>query len=310
MSALVDISADLRFRLEVPGQQAVTGTIIGNRSRLEIRLSDPAYFAGGRDAARLRAIASALAGVGVTVVVIAGDLVLLEVGITHTSWWQRRITGSANIKVASVRGILTGAAGRLRGTGSSPVLPGATLLPPATPWPLVPTMQGSTRRPTMTHDPRRGGYPRLALTIGNKQVPQDGAVAFPLRGVETTIGSDAACDIRLAGLDPVHAVVVHDESDEFILMDRSRSGTTLLNGAAVGSGILRTGARISLGDWSLAYPRPPYPPHGSPYRGTPITVARTEDESAARLATSAPNRTLGATTHLVFRTSRNGLVAR
>ena len=262
------VSADLRFSVELPGHRAVCGTMAGDGNRLEVRLSDPAYFAGGRDAGHLRRLAAALAARGITVVVIAGDVVLLEVGVTDPPWWQRRLTRSRHLKVASVRGALTGARGRVRRSAAEAVLPGSELLPPTTMFPLAPTFGGSPRRVTTTHDPRRGGNPRLVLTAGNRRLPDDGRVVFPLRGEETTIGSDPSCDIRLADLDPVHAVVVHDEHDELVLFDRSADRTTLVNGAPIPEGrLLRTGARISVGPWTFACRRAEYADHGRPFGG-------------------------------------------
>ena len=263
-----EITADLRFSVGLPGREPVCGTVTGAGSRLEVRLSDPAYFAGGRDAVALRGFASALAAQGITVVVIAGDVVLLEVGVTDPPWWQRRVTRSRHLKVVSVRGALTGAVGRLRRVSSGSVLPGAELLPPTVLFPLAATFGRGRREPATTHDPRRGGNPRLVLTTGNPGLPEDGRVMFPLRGPETTIGGDASCDIRLPGLDPLHAVILHDERDELVLLDRSTAASTTINGFPVGEGrALRTGARVSIGPWVLAYRRAEYADHGRPFGG-------------------------------------------
>lgn len=262
------VAAELRFSVEIPGHGPVHGTVTGAGRRLEVRLSDPAYFAGGRDAGHLRRLAAALASRGITVVVIAGDVVLLEVGVTDPTWWQRRLTRSRHLKVVSVRGALTGALGRVRRSGSEPVLPGSELLPPTTLFPLAPTFGRSARPVTTTHDPRRGGNPRLVLTTGNPRLPEDGRTVFPLRGQETVIGSDPGCDIRLGGLEPVHAVILHDDRDEFVVVDRSADQSTLVNGAPIQSGrILRTGARLSVGAWSFAWRRAEYADHGRPFGG-------------------------------------------
>lgn len=263
------VSADLRFSVELAGHAPVTGTVTGSGNRLEVRISDPAYFAGRRDAEHLRKFAAGLAQSGITVVVIAGDVVLLEVGVTHAPWWQRSLTRSRHLRVASVRGALTGAWGRTRRSTAGSVLPGADLLPPTTLFPLTPTFGRSNRPVTTTHDPRRGGNPRLVLTTGNSQLPTDRRVVFPLRGEETTIGSAPGCDIRLDGLGDLHAVVVHGDDDELVLYDRSRDRSTLLNGARVPEQgrVLRTGARVSIGAWMLAYRRAEFADHGRPFGG-------------------------------------------
>ncbi|RZI79065.1 MAG: hypothetical protein EOO67_20945, partial [Microbacterium sp.] len=133
----VQIAADLRFSVELPGQTPVSGTVTGSGNRLEVRLSDPAYFAGGRDAGRVRQLAAALAARGITVVVVAGDVVLLEIGATRSPWWQRRVTRSRHLKIVSVRGAVAGAGGRLRRAGTA-VLPGRELVPPTTLFPIAP----------------------------------------------------------------------------------------------------------------------------------------------------------------------------
>lgn len=263
----VTITADLCFSLELPGQEPVRGSVTGSGNRLEVRLSDPAYFAGGRDAARLRSLAATLAGLGVTVVVIAGDVVLLEIGATETSWWQRRLTRSRHLKVASLRGAVTGVAGRVKHVGAAAVLPGSALVPPTTPFPIFPTFGRTPRPATTTHDPRRGGNPRLVATVDNARMPDDGTIVFPLRRDVTTIGSDRACDIVLAGLDPIHAVIVHDENDELVLHDRSTDRTTTVHGVPADGRVLRTGARIVVGGWRFTYRRAEYADHGRPYGG-------------------------------------------
>ena len=268
-STQVRVSADLRFSVELPGRAPVGGTVTGSGNRLEVRLSDPASFAGGRDAGHIRSFAAGLAERGITVLVIAGDVVLLEVGATRPPWWQRTITRSRHLKVVSARGAWTGAVGRLRRSASDAVLPGAELLPPTTLFPLAPTFGRTTRPVTTTHDPRRGGNPRLVLTAGNPRVPADGQLLFPLRGDVTSIGSDPACEIRLDGLAPVQAVIVHDDRDELVLFDRVGDGSTLLNGERIAEGgrILRTGARLSLREWTLAYRRAEFADHGRPFGG-------------------------------------------
>lgn len=263
----VQIAADLRFSLELPGQPAVSGTVTGSGNRFEVRLSDPAYFAGGRDASQVKRFAAALAARGITVVVISGDVVLLEIGATRSPWWQRGVTRSRHLKIVSLRGAVAGASGRLRRSGSA-VLPGSELVPPTTLFPIAPTFRRTLRPVTTTHDVRRGGNPRLVMTVGNPGIPDGGALVYPLRQDVTTIGSDPACDIVLAGLAPIHAVVSHDDRDEFVLQDRSADRSARVNGFVVGDGrALRTGVRITLGQWTLAYRRAEFADHGRPFGG-------------------------------------------
>lgn len=262
------ISADLRFSVDVPGSEPVCGTVTGSGDRLEVRLSDPAFFAGGRDARRLRGLADSLAARGLTVAIMAGDTPLLEMGAIQASWWQRQVTRSRHLRIVSVRGALTGATGRVRGGTREAVLPGSDWLPTDALLPLRATFGRAARPVTTTNDPRRGGNPRLALVTGPDRISSDGRTVFPLRGEQTTIGSHPACDIRLPGLEPIHAVVEHDEHDELVLHDRSSDRSTRVFGDHHPEGrALRTGARVSVGPWVLAYRRAEYADHGRPYGG-------------------------------------------
>ena len=122
--------------------------------------------------------------------------------------------------------------------------------------------------PGTTHDPRRGGRPSLVLAPDNDRLPPDGRVAFPLRDGLTTIGSGPTCDIRLTGLEPVHATVEHDHRDELVVHDRSADSSTTVNGEPAPEGrVLRTGARLEVGAWTLTYRRAEHADHGRPYGG-------------------------------------------
>ncbi|MET3963176.1 hypothetical protein ABIE44_003110 [Marmoricola sp. OAE513] len=264
----IEVSADLRFSVELPGHGPVRGTVVGSGNRLEVRLDDPAYFAGGRDAGHLRALASALAERDITVVVKAGDTTLLEIGATDPPWWQRRLSRSRHLKVVSVRGAVTGAIGRVRGATAEAVLPTRDLVPPTTLLPLAPTFGRADRRVTTTHDPRRAGNPRLVLSASNRGLPDDARIVFPLLAETTTIGSGAGCDIRLPELEPLHAVVVHDGRDEFVVRRVAARAHVLVHGAVVQDDlVLRTGARLTVGPWTLAFRRAEYADHGRPFGG-------------------------------------------
>jgi hypothetical protein len=90
---------------------------------------------------------------------------------------------------------------------------------------------------------------------------------FPLHSDVTTIGGGADCDIRLPGLEPLHAEIRHDEQDEFVLSRIGSSAETRVHGAAVQSAILRTGCGVDLGTWHLSFFREEYADHGRPYGG-------------------------------------------
>jgi len=133
--------------------------------------------------------------------------------------------------------------------------------------PIAPTMARQSRRVTTTHDPDRGGNPRLFLSLGAYPREGDRQTVYPLRDDVTTIGSGAGCDIRLAGLEELHAEIRHDDDDEFVLTPIGSTEETRVNGALAQSTILRTGSRIDLGGRGLTFFREEYADHGRPYGG-------------------------------------------
>ena len=266
MTPSLDLRADLRFSGDVPGFGRVSGDLTGSGRELVLRVSNPVFFAGRGDAARVRHVAAALAGLGVRVSVITGGHRLLELGATRGGWLQRRLTGSPYLRVVGLRGAVAGLRGRSRAADG--VLPGRELLPPPTLVPIAPTLRRLPPAPvTTTHDPRRGGNPRLVLAVNQESRPEDGRVVFPLRGERTTFGADGGCDVRLAGLPAQQAVVVHDEDDELVLVDLAHAGSTRVDGVPVQRKILRSGNRVELGDWTFVYWRAEYADHGRPYGG-------------------------------------------
>jgi hypothetical protein len=98
-------------------------------------------------------------------------------------------------------------------------------------------------------------------------LPGEQQTVFRLRGEVTTIGSAAGCDIRLPGLEDLHAEVRHDEADEFVLVRRSLPGGVRVNGALVDTALLRTSSRIALGEWTMSYYREEFADHGRPFGG-------------------------------------------
>ena len=264
----LDVTADLEFTVDLPGRTPVRGSLRGTGGRLELRVSDPGAFAGRADSDSVRGVAAALAARGLVVGVVAGDATLLTLGATRTSWLQRRLTGSRHIAVGSPRGAWTGARGRLR-SGAEAMLPDQTLAPPSTLTPLAPTFLRRPRRAvTTTHDPGGGGNPRLILAPRSDPWPGDRQPVYPLGRAVTTIGSAEACDIRLPGLERLHAEVRHDADDEYVLVRTGgRDGDVRVNGEPVGQRILRTASRVELGGWTLSFYREEYADHGRPYGG-------------------------------------------
>jgi hypothetical protein len=187
--------------------------------------------------------------------------------VPRTSWWQHRLTGSRHMRIARGRG----AWALVRGRASAPrggALPTSALVPPSTLFPLVPTLRRRPLRPvTTTHDPAGGGNPRLIMAPSEHPVPGEEQRTFRLRDDVTTIGSAAGCDIRLPGLEDLHAEVQHDDADEFVLVRRSRRGGVLVNGAPVDIALLRTSSRIALGGRTLSFYREEFADHGRPFGG-------------------------------------------
>ncbi|MEO5709641.1 MAG: FHA domain-containing protein [Nocardioidaceae bacterium] len=267
MAVDITVDADLDFSVDLPGDRTVSGSLTGSGHQLVLRVSDPAVFAGRSDAGLIRGLADGLArqGVRVTVVAPAGPLVTL--GAARTSWLQRRITGSRHIRVERGAGLWSLARGRtLAPPGGA--LPTSALAPPSTLWPVAPTFRRPVPQPvSTTHDPRGGGNPRLIMAPSEHPGPAERREVFVLGDDVTTIGGDAGCDIRLPGLDSLHAEIRHDERDEFVLVRVGRVGRTRVNGAPVDRAVLRTASRVDLGDWTLSFFRDEHADHGRPYGG-------------------------------------------
>ena len=253
----VSVDADLTFSVDLDGK-TMSGTLAGAGSDLELRVSDP-WMLGGTGTAAACAVAEQLAASGLRLTVVA-DRPLAVLGEPRTSYWQRRVTGSKHIRVPSLA-----AAVRLARLRRRPV--SRTLLPPATPVPLVPTFLRRPRRATTTHDADRGGYPRLVMAPPEKHFPGQSWPAF-LLGDVTTFGSDAGADVVLPGLRDHHAEVRRTDDDEFVVRLLSPTAPVRVNGAVVlEEALLRSGTRLKLGPHVLVYAREEYADHGRPYGG-------------------------------------------
>lgn len=258
----VSVSADLTVELERPSGDPVRMRLRGEANTFLLEVDDPGAFAGADDAPLLRSLAEGLAGRGMTVHVVHDGRRLVSFGAVTAPWWQRRLTGSRRIRIRSGRGAWTGARARARGTDG--VLPSTSLAPAATLWPIAPTFQRRVRRvPTTTHDPARGGGARLVLVreavfAGERQ---------PMFWLEhgLTIGSGPECDVVLPDLAPLHARILHDDRDEWVIS--AVDGVTRVHGAQIGASPLRSGSRVEMGPHVLAYFREEYADHGRPHGG-------------------------------------------
>lgn len=116
-----------------------------------------------------------------------------------------------------------------------------------------------------THASWGAGEPRLLVSRDDA----DRSV-FEITGDRVSIGSAAGSDLLLEGADPVHATIVHDDRDEYVLTLHG-AGEMNANSAEGAAGerseILRTGARFTIADWTLVFARDEFADHGRPYGG-------------------------------------------
>jgi hypothetical protein len=232
------------------------GTVKASGTDVEIFASRPELLIQGNSAklADLRILASELASRGLTVA-LTGPLGLIgRIGDVDAPLLQRLVTKSPHITLGSRAALAPLVKTRLRPTSGMATIP----LPPPTLLPLVPTFDRRIkRRITTTHYARGAGRPRLIFVVGsenwNGQMPRQ----FELTADITTIGSAPESTLPLTGLAPHQAEVRHDKNDEYVLY---------VDGESTGR-ILRTGARIELGPWRMAFFREEYADHGRPHGG-------------------------------------------
>jgi hypothetical protein len=241
--------------------RVMNGTVSAAGSEVTIYCDDPAAAGGGGGFPSLdsvRELAATLAHKGLTVTITGPSGTLVSIGKVETSMAQRLMTRSPHIRTGSLAAL----APLIRtGRGKS----GTPMLPPSTPLPLVPTVNRRIRRQvTTTHHTAGSGRPRLIFVQDsdswNGQVPRE----VNLVGEKMVIGSSPDADLVLDGLQPVHATVEHNGDDEYVLIPH---GPVRGSVQPDGPSILRTGARVQLGDWCLAYFREEYADHGRPFGG-------------------------------------------
>ena len=118
-------------------------------------------------------------------------------------------------------------------------------------------------QPTTTHAGWGAGQPHLRITGDD-----DKRIMFHITTDEVTIGSGAGCSLLLPGADPLHATIVHDDRDEYVL---TMHGPGEMNANRDEdedrSEILRTGAHFTIGQWRLVFGREEFADHGRPYGG-------------------------------------------
>ncbi|TFB98790.1 hypothetical protein E3O42_14880 [Cryobacterium adonitolivorans] len=212
----------------------------------------------------LRTVAADLAERGIVVSVRGPDGVIARMGAVQAPLAQRLVTKSPHLVVGSASAV-----SQLLRRWRQPDAPERALpLPPPTPFPLVPTLaRRIRRRVTTTHYAPGAGRPRLIFVVGsenwNGQPPRE----FNLLPGVTRIGSGDDADLRLDGLDDLHAEIRHDENDEYLLVAHGPVGGGARTDAPSPGLILRTGARLEMGRWRMGFFREEYADHGRPHGG-------------------------------------------
>lgn len=294
MAVVPRLEIDLTFSLDEPATEGADadrlhGTITAAGTDVQIFASHPEMLLRGRMVrlADIRSLADEIAGLGLSITLTGPDGVIARIGDVDAPVVQRLVTGSPHVRLggpAALAPLL-----RKRSAEVTPVP-----LPPPTLFPLVPTVSRRIRRRvTTTHYLPGSGRPRLIFVIGsenwNGQMPRE----FDLLPTGTTIGSGAEADLRLEGLSPVHAEIRHTADDEYVLYPIGElAGSSLsleTTGRKDGGQVLRTGARIELGQWKMAYFREEFADHGRPYGGrVGGELARQKPQPDPRAATSTP----------------------
>ncbi len=259
----IDISASIT-QIEADGTESgqVNASIRAEGQHIEIHTQDSSLLDGmPRSITRAAdAFASRLAAQGLTLSITgpAGEIVSL--GAVKTTVMSRLLTRSKHIRLGSLKSLP-----RFANAGASGAESSGSLIPPETPWPPAPTFNRRIRRRiTTTHAPRGSGRPRLIMSRADQH--DAGPLEFNLIADRTLIGSDENSDLQLAGLEPVHAEILHDDFDEYVIVRHGSIGGS--RSAEPGAPVtLRTGSRIDLGAWRLVFLREEYADHGRPYGG-------------------------------------------
>lgn len=256
----VDVSLD--FSLEEASGEQARGTVQASGREVVVALDRVDALRSHRmpTLGDLRPLAKTLSEQGLAIVVEGPDGRIISLGAVDAPASQRVITRSPHIKL----GKLGALAPMLKRGRRSPARK-FSLLPPGTLLPLLPTVKRRIpRRITTTHYTRGGGQPRLIFVqdtqAWNGQVPR----VFSLAADRVRIGSDESAELQLAGLDSVHAEIVHNDQDEYVLV---RHGKVTGSFGPGSTSVLRTGARLQMGTWCLAFFREEFADHGRPFGG-------------------------------------------
>lgn len=261
---------DLEFSLVEPASDVegkahhdaskLSGSIHADGGEIEVFADNPALMMqrGLLKLSDVRTIAAELAKIGVSISLSGPDGLIAKMGDVKAPLNQRILTRSPHISVGNPKAL----APLIRKPAKSDA---QLTLPPMTLFPIVPTLNRRIRvKASTTHAQRGEGRPRLIFVVGSQywdgRMPRE----FDLKDGTTTIGSGPDADLQLAGLDPIHAEIRHDERDEYRFVAIGEAGGIP---QPEGGQILRTGARMELGEWKLAFFREEFADHGRPFGG-------------------------------------------
>ncbi len=290
-STFLDIN--LSFSLVEPGEDEdasrMRGSMTANGTEIELYTSDPGLMLAGRrpKLSALRVVADELARSGLTLAISGPAGMIARIGAVRTTLAQRLVTRSQHIELGAAGAIAPLLTPKRRG----PEAEAALELPPGTLLPLAPTFDRSVRRRvTTTHYTPGSGRPRLIFVVGSENWNGQRPREFDLLPTVTRIGSGESADLQLAGLLDSHAEIVHDADDEYVYYPSGRAGATTSSGRKTGGQILRTGARIELGPWRMAFFREEFADHGRPYGGrVGGELAHQKRQAARRRASDDPS---------------------
>lgn len=261
-----DIDLTLSEHSDAAPGEPFEATIAAAGQEVIVTINDPSRLprGGRRTLTQLGALAGGLSRRGVSLRIDGPTGTILALGDVKAGFLHRIITGSPHVRLGTLAAI---APLLRRRSGTLPTF----APPPPTLFPLTPTLARNVRRRvTTTHYIPGSGRPRLIFAVGSGDWDGSRPREFDLLPDRTRIGSSPDADLRLDGLAPLHAEIRHERSDEYVLYPLEHTG----GGSALEPGriadvprILRTGARIELGDWRLAYYREEFADHGRPHGG-------------------------------------------
>lgn len=270
---MIRLDIDMRVRQVGPDGDALTSfEVHAAGNEVVVVLEDTGAIAGlhRRDLTRLAPLADGLARRGVRLRVEGPKGTLVQLGDVKAGPVGRMVAGSRHIRLGHVSALLPEVRrGDDAHRGGRPDAMPLTA-PPPTLFPLFPTLtRNARRRVTTTHYIPGSGRPRLIFAVGSGDWDGTRPREFDLRPDVTVIGSGPDADLRLEGLEARHAEIRHNEDDEYVLhpLAATGGGRPNLPHGSDGARILRTGSRVEVGRWRLAFYREEFADHGRPFGG-------------------------------------------